>query len=338
MNKHNYVTFFGFTVIIALMTSANCCPSKKHEPGKMGFALAIGLNKVNPNDYSGWSGVLSGCENDAKDMAAIASSQGFIVDTLITKKATRENLRKKLECLSEKLKSGDLLVVSYSGHGGNIEDANGDEENDGLDETWCLYDGEFIDDELFELWRKFQPGVRILVFSDSCHSGTVIRMLNRDLNKRDQQSMDDLDKKWQEKTKLSIEKSSLSNAVNSSKMSSPRSMSPRILAKVYHDHKDFYEKIGKAAPKEDPSMVKASIILISGCKDVQTSLDGKKNGLFTEKIKEVWQNGSFQGDHEKFHKDIKTLVESASEGNQSPNLYMLGIIDEFLKQRPYKIE
>ena len=49
------------------------------------------------------------------------------------------------------------------------------EEADKLDETWCLYDGQLIDDELYFELSKFAAGVRILVLSDSCHSGTVVR-------------------------------------------------------------------------------------------------------------------------------------------------------------------
>ena len=49
------------------------------------------------------------------------------------------------------------------------------EEADKRDETWCLFDSQLIDDELYFELAKFASGVRILVLSDSCHSGTVTR-------------------------------------------------------------------------------------------------------------------------------------------------------------------
>ena len=71
------------------------------------------------------------------------------------------------------LEAGDIFFVTYSGHGGQVPDLNDEDEKDGSDETWLAYDRQVIDDELFELWTKFKPGVRILVLSDSCHSGSV---------------------------------------------------------------------------------------------------------------------------------------------------------------------
>src|SRR5678815_3771458 len=72
------------------------------------------------------------------------------------------------------LAAGDLYFLSYSGHGGQVPDVTG-EEDDKKDETWCLFDGQLIDDELYYELSRFGEGVRILVLSDSCHSGTVTR-------------------------------------------------------------------------------------------------------------------------------------------------------------------
>ena len=49
------------------------------------------------------------------------------------------------------------------------------DESDNFDETWCLFDGMFLDDEAYGLWSRFREGVRILVLLDCCHSGSAIR-------------------------------------------------------------------------------------------------------------------------------------------------------------------
>ena len=65
-------------------------------------------------------------------------------------------------------------MLTYSGHGGQLKDENNDED-DFLDETWCLYDRQYVDDELNARLRDFKPGVKIFVLSDACHSGTVVK-------------------------------------------------------------------------------------------------------------------------------------------------------------------
>ena len=142
-----------------------------------GLSLHIGLNAVDPKQYSGWSGVLGACEFDAKDMQALARKQGFKPTLRLTKSATRNKVLGDLKTAAAKLKKGDIFFLTYSGHGGQVPNTGNDFEPDGSDETWCLYDGELIDDELFAALATFAAGVRIFVLSDSCHSGTVLRAL-----------------------------------------------------------------------------------------------------------------------------------------------------------------
>ena len=86
-------------------------------------------------------------------MTAIAKQQGIKPTTLLTKKATRAAVLAEMRKAAKLLAAGDLFFLSYSGHGGQVPDVNG-EEDDKKDETWCLYDGQLIDDELyFELGR-----------------------------------------------------------------------------------------------------------------------------------------------------------------------------------------
>lgn len=140
-----------------------------------GISLHIDLNSVDPKHYNGWDGQLNACEADAKDMAKLAKKQGFSESSvLLTKNATVDAVKAGILAASKKLSKGDLFFLTYSGHGGQTPDKNADEA-DRMDETWVLYDRQFVDDELHQIYTKFKSGVRILVLSDSCHSGTVTR-------------------------------------------------------------------------------------------------------------------------------------------------------------------
>jgi len=268
-----------------------------------GIALCIGVNRVDPKHYQGWDGPLRGCENDAKDMLAIALSKGFeekASGTLLTSDATRKKVIDGIKKAAKNLKEGDIFMISYSGHGGQIPDLD-DEEADCLDETWCLYDGELLDDELYTLWQSFKEGVRILLFTDSCHSGTVVRGLTQGDN-----------------------------------FSSQRSMPFDVAPVVYSKNKTFYDDILKAHPKNKRMdvTIKATALLISGCQDNQTSADGFFNGLFTGKLKSVWSNGKFTGDYRKFHGQIVKKMPR----DQTPNYVVLGKPNEvFERQTPFTV-
>src|SRR6185369_6331994 len=95
-----------------------------------GMSLHVGLNSVDPKHYQGWSGDLQACEADASDMAEIATrSQYGDVKKLLTKQATRDAVKTAIKRAAKDLVSGDLLLLTYSGHGGQLPDQN-DEEPD----------------------------------------------------------------------------------------------------------------------------------------------------------------------------------------------------------------
>ena len=92
-----------------------------------GMSLHIGLNHVDPNHYQGWDGKLKGCEQDANDMAAIARKQKFAASMLLNEQATADAVKVAISTAAGKLKSGDTFLLTYSGHGGQVPDNNGDE-------------------------------------------------------------------------------------------------------------------------------------------------------------------------------------------------------------------
>jgi hypothetical protein len=64
--------------------------------------------------------------------------------------------------------------IYYLGHGNQTRDLNGDEE-DGMDELWCLRSGESIlDDEISLIFKDIPENSKVILISDSCSSGTMI--------------------------------------------------------------------------------------------------------------------------------------------------------------------
>ena len=63
------------------------------------------------------------------------------------REATRAGVLGALESGSGSARPGDLFVLSFAGCGGKLPDANGDEPRN-EDDTWCLHDGQLVDDEL----------------------------------------------------------------------------------------------------------------------------------------------------------------------------------------------
>lgn len=137
-------------------------------------ALCIGIN-----NYPGSQNDLSGCVNDMVDWAKLFTDRGFEeVVTLQDSQATKKGVMDALEHGITQTGAKDLFVTTFSGHGTWIPDEDHDEA-DGRDECLCPYDFDknlITDDELFELYSTRHYGSRIVMLSDSCHSGSVARM------------------------------------------------------------------------------------------------------------------------------------------------------------------
>src|SRR5262249_55362979 len=144
----------------------------------------------------------------------------------------------------------------------------------GMNSTWCLYDRQVVDDELYALWAHFKAGVRVFVLSDSCHSGTVTREVQYAYALQGNDH--------------------LARAYGSAGPSIRyRNMPIDVNQKDYHNRQLMYDTIATYTPKD--VAIGATVLLISGCQDNQLSADGSRNGLFTEKLLNVWSNGGFHG-------------------------------------------
>jgi hypothetical protein len=224
--------------------------------------------------------------------------------------------------LARTLASGDILFLTYSGHGGQVE-GGGSEEDDDLDETWCLYDRQLIDDELYSLFGRFRSGVRILMLSDSCHSGSVARMR--------------VDAGLPSASDLARSMMPARTGSRATVQPIRSRAAPIEVARANNEaEKDNYIALQAAAAGAEKKVPDAGVLLISGCQDMEESFetaDGK-NGQFTAIVKTVWDSGKFKGGYRRFHR----AVASRLPPYQNPNLFKAGQVDaDFMNQKPFSI-
>ncbi|MGW8767334.1 caspase family protein [Streptomyces sp. NPDC055815] len=266
-----------------------------------GLSLHVGLNAVDPARYEGWDGTLNACENDAHDMARLARSVGFEATTLLTPDGTVANITSVLHEAAARLVPGDILLFTYSGHGGQVPDVTGsDDEPDALDETLVLYDRQFLDDEVQEVFRAFADDVRIVAVFDCCHSGSSIELPGGAAEETTGRYMPE---PWQQR--------------------------------LYERDRPFLEELQRTLAKEAPADGTApDALLVSACQDNQVAADGAVNGAFTGALLRVWDEGAFRGDYRTFHRAIQRLLPPT----QSPNLYLTGTpAPDFLAQKPFTV-
>jgi hypothetical protein len=156
-----------------------------------GAALCVGINEF---EYLPLSSRLYGCVNDADDIAAFLTAESGFADSKVTvlhdAQATKSEVVGALTDLVGRAERGDMdhLVFSYSSHGTQVPDSEGDEP-DRADEALAAYDiragGDrwhrdtvIVDDELNALLAKVPASVLVEVVLDTCHSGTGLKSLD----------------------------------------------------------------------------------------------------------------------------------------------------------------
>ena len=139
-------------------------------------SLHIGIN-----DYPGTDNDLSGCVNDANDWREALAARHFEATSLLDGEATKSDIHEAISKIVGDTGRDDIAVITYSGHGTWVPDED-DDEVDGRDEALCPHDinqGQILtDDELYDIFSERTRGARIIMISDSCHSGTVNRACN----------------------------------------------------------------------------------------------------------------------------------------------------------------
>lgn len=136
-------------------------------------ALLIGIN------YTGTESELYGCINDVNCVKERLTQNGFnnidVMTDLTNVKATKTNILNSFKNLLINSQPGDLLFLSYSGHGSYDLDRNNDETT-GYDQLIVPCDFNIIvDDELKYIIQTYlKKNVTLFAMFDSCFSGSVL--------------------------------------------------------------------------------------------------------------------------------------------------------------------
>jgi hypothetical protein len=143
--------------------------------------LIVGCN------YEGTSYKLNGCINDAEAMYELFDTYhknnsrhyarpAMIKDNVRHAVFDSDYVKKHVNAVYNRCKSGDTFIMYFSGHGTQVRDDNNDEK-DGLDEV-CVINMKrglpfrkayLVDDELVKILHK--ESVKTVMLFDCCHSG-----------------------------------------------------------------------------------------------------------------------------------------------------------------------
>jgi len=157
------------------------------------YALHIGINNVDlSNEFYNYANIppLNGCINDMRNLASFLKSKLKDILTeqiLLSSDSYKKELLPTGDNILKTVKRWSLgsdeqeifIIITYSGHGTPVPD-NSEDEGDNKDEAWVCYDRFLLDDELRAEFANFNSNTKILVVSDSCHSGTMIKNTNFD--------------------------------------------------------------------------------------------------------------------------------------------------------------
>lgn len=234
-------------------------------------------------------------ENNAWRMAQLANQAGY--ESLLVLRgsaATRQAVHDVLAKASDVLTRGATLFLSFSGHGCEQPDTHHDQdERSRKDQGWCLADGPLLDDALAGLWRRFADGVRILVVSESCYSGGVIR--------------DDKTEQAQQSTRPAapvVYRGQFAGrgVTRSAAPASP--VAPCI------------------APPPTDDGIRASLLLLSASRAEQKA----QEGLFAKHLLGVWNEGAYRGSYCDLYREVSQRV-MGERPCQHPQLVPLGASD-----------
>jgi hypothetical protein len=159
--------------------------------------LAIGLNyeECRTEGIGALTGITDSdnfvqmCEDAGVDDITYLTDRNFIANASRGMAPTKEVVAETIREIGSRTNDDDMFIFFYAGHGDNVVDLDGDED-DGKDEAFVLLDNfgfgsestYLVDDEFAELLvESFSVNTRVLIFTDCCHSGTIADLERDDI-------------------------------------------------------------------------------------------------------------------------------------------------------------
>ena len=261
-------------------------------------ALLIGINR-----YQIAGADLRGCVNDVHDLnAALAEFHGFRpndITVLTDRAATKKAMQAGIKALVRDSKKGDVAVLHYSGHGSNVPDDN-DDEADGRDEILCPTDLDWKDplrdDWLRTTLDRLRAGVSFTAIMDCCHSGTNTRaILPPD---------------------APVKERYLPSPWGLAAVESGRSLPRKVTTEL---------RKSARGSRKTKDIVNANLpeLLITGCRDTQTSADayinGRYNGALTYALVDAIRDAKGHLSYRELHGRVISVMK-AKNFDQVPQL------------------
>jgi hypothetical protein len=145
-------------------------------------ALVVGINEYTARSIA----TLKGAVADARDLETTLRKAGVSdLTVLIDADANRRNFETAINRLVNVSKAGDLVIISFAGHGSQQPELVKGSETDGMDEIFLLSGfaragpgtvERIIDDEMNHwLAQLNKKQVEVIYIADTCHGGGMLR-------------------------------------------------------------------------------------------------------------------------------------------------------------------
>jgi Caspase domain len=252
---------------------------------------------------------LGGAAADAQDVAAAMRRVGVAdITLLLDTAATRAAFTDAMEALIQNAAAGDLIIVTFAGHGMQEQERVPGSKPDGKNEEFILSligsqgpdtAERILDDEIFDwLKRLAAKGAEIIFVADSCHGGGMTKAASRGSVRRGVRGL----------TRVYREREAGPGAFyiapGSDKLSIPASI----------------------APTDNATLVIPSLTFLAGVdawsEVMEITVQGRSRGALSYAFARALDGASLGGDvtREKLFKSVRQQVLQLSEHTQSPVL------------------